>query len=249
MSPPIDIDGSEIQEATIDGQDVSEITIDGQQAADLNVIPDSAIAHYDAKAAFGSGDDGTTITEWQDELGNYPLSGGSPTIEADAINGNRAPVFDGVDDLLDNTDISGTQPMTLFVAAQDDAGADGTFHPLIDNADSDDTTRVIIQWDDGDKWEANTGSEIVGSTDNSVQLFTFVIDGSSSDLRENGAYVAQDEDAGTGDLNSLRVGEDAGFEHYWTGPVAEILPVDEILTLSEIEEQEQRMADKWGITL
>jgi hypothetical protein len=44
MSPPIDIDGSEIQEATIDGQDVSEITIDGQQAAELNVIPDSVLA-------------------------------------------------------------------------------------------------------------------------------------------------------------------------------------------------------------
>jgi len=43
MSPPIDIDGSEIQEATIDGQDVSEITIDGQQAAELLGIPDSAL--------------------------------------------------------------------------------------------------------------------------------------------------------------------------------------------------------------
>jgi hypothetical protein len=44
MSPPINIDGSEIQEATIDGQDVSEITIDGQQAADLSAIPDSVLA-------------------------------------------------------------------------------------------------------------------------------------------------------------------------------------------------------------
>jgi len=43
MSPPINFDGSEIQEATIDGQDVSEITIDGQQAADLSGIPDSDI--------------------------------------------------------------------------------------------------------------------------------------------------------------------------------------------------------------
>jgi len=32
MSPPIDIDGSEIQDATIDGQDVLEVTIDGQEA-------------------------------------------------------------------------------------------------------------------------------------------------------------------------------------------------------------------------
>jgi len=56
MSPPINFDGSEIQEATIDGQDVSEITIDGQQAADLSGIPDSVI--YQTESA-----DSTTITE------------------------------------------------------------------------------------------------------------------------------------------------------------------------------------------
>jgi hypothetical protein len=31
MSPPIDIDGSEIQKATIDGQNVNQVTIDGQE--------------------------------------------------------------------------------------------------------------------------------------------------------------------------------------------------------------------------
>jgi len=45
MSPPIDIDGSEIQEATIDGQTVSEITIDGQEAFDP--IPDSVIEDFE----------------------------------------------------------------------------------------------------------------------------------------------------------------------------------------------------------
>jgi len=62
MSPPIDIDGSEIQEATIDGQDVSEITIDGQQAAELNVIPDSdpvAKSNLVAWWRFGDGDQKT----------------------------------------------------------------------------------------------------------------------------------------------------------------------------------------------
>jgi len=45
MSPPIDIDGSEIQGATIDGQDVSEITIDGQEA--FSGIPDSGVLRYE----------------------------------------------------------------------------------------------------------------------------------------------------------------------------------------------------------
>ena len=43
MSPPIDIDGSEIQRATIDGEDVSEITIDGQQTAGFVDIPDGGL--------------------------------------------------------------------------------------------------------------------------------------------------------------------------------------------------------------
>jgi hypothetical protein len=44
MTPPTNIDGTDISGATIDGQDVKEITVDGQTV--FSAIPDSAVAHY-----------------------------------------------------------------------------------------------------------------------------------------------------------------------------------------------------------
>ena len=76
MSPPIDIDGSEIQRATIDGEDVSEITIDGQQTAGFVDIPDSeGFEHNDLAGVYG-GDTGSfniqTSTVFE---GSYALFG------------------------------------------------------------------------------------------------------------------------------------------------------------------------------
>jgi hypothetical protein len=71
MSPPIDIDGTEIQEATIDGQDVSEITIDGQQAAELNVLPVSDIANFES---------GSLDPSFNGATGDYEVSSTSPTL-------------------------------------------------------------------------------------------------------------------------------------------------------------------------
>jgi len=102
MSPPIDIDGSEIQEATIDGQDVSEITIDGQQAADLNIIPDSGMFQnpiYQWTAPSGLGvSDGATASSWTDQLTGIDASAtGSPLYQNDQA-GFEAVEYDGTDD-------------------------------------------------------------------------------------------------------------------------------------------------------
>jgi len=44
MSPPTNIDGTDITGATIDGQDVQEITVDGQTV--FSALPDSLLARY-----------------------------------------------------------------------------------------------------------------------------------------------------------------------------------------------------------
>jgi len=102
MSPPIDIDGSEIQEATIDGQDVSEITIDGQQAADLIGIPDTSmfqnpIYQWTAQAGIGVSD-GSEASSWDDQLASLTASSvGNPLFRADQA-GFEAVEYDGSDD-------------------------------------------------------------------------------------------------------------------------------------------------------
>jgi len=88
MSPPIDIDGSEIQEATIDGQDVSEITIDGQQAAELNVIPDSVVHQYTAE---------NFATPWLDNIGSADMTVDNLTSSTFG-NGEDSVAGDGTDD-------------------------------------------------------------------------------------------------------------------------------------------------------
>lgn len=77
MSPPIDIDGSEIQKATIDGQNVSEITIDGQQTAGFVDIPDSAIDSFEDQniAEYTQYSSGTVSNVWSFAQSPTPQDG------------------------------------------------------------------------------------------------------------------------------------------------------------------------------
>jgi hypothetical protein len=99
MSPPIDIDGSEIQRATIDGEDVSEITIDGQQTAGFVDIPDAQNlqANHDARQITGLSD-GEIVSTWTDETGNgrdqTQADSTTPTYQTNEINGNPAVLSD-----------------------------------------------------------------------------------------------------------------------------------------------------------
>jgi len=93
MSPPIDIDGSEIQEATIDGQNVSEITIDGQQAARLRDIPDSGVARLTFDNADTSGSTAVDVWNSNDATINGATTGVSGQF-------NEAFDFDGTDDYV-----------------------------------------------------------------------------------------------------------------------------------------------------
>jgi len=92
MSPPIDIDGSEIQKATIDGEDVSEITIDGQQTADFFDIPDSVVYQHDAIADWTSGDGSIP-----DSVGSEPISL-TGDFQDGTIGGKSGINGDGTDD-------------------------------------------------------------------------------------------------------------------------------------------------------
>jgi len=111
MSPPINIDGSKIQEATIDGQKVSEITIDGQQAAGLNVIPDSVVSQ--GAATDISASDGIAISTWPAAVG--PDLSGNGTYATNGPNGN--PMVEFRQQTMD-TPLSITEPFGIWVALQ-----------------------------------------------------------------------------------------------------------------------------------
>jgi len=109
MSPPIDIDGSQIQQATIDGQDVSEITIDGQQAADFNVIPDSGVSRWTFDDADTSGS--TAIDVWGNNDGT--INGATTGVAGDI---NEAYRFTGSDeDVIASVNIDSFTEYTFSV--------------------------------------------------------------------------------------------------------------------------------------
>jgi hypothetical protein len=101
MSPPIDIDGSEIQKATIDGQNVNQVTIDGQEV--FVGIPDSGMFQspiYQFWAGSIDATDGSTGTVFPEVLEgdvSDATAVGDPTYNAD-FNGYASIKYDDTDD-------------------------------------------------------------------------------------------------------------------------------------------------------
>jgi len=162
MSPPIDIDGSEIQEATIDGQDVSEITIDGQQAADLNVIPDSVVDDFEdnnlnewsntANVAITAtsvleGQHSLQITSSVSSAGSRPFSLQGDGLESYPQKGDKFSCF-----LFEGSGPDSVIPAFSFGVADNTNGIDGyeIFHqPAIDPSEIgirrlDDGTATVL---------------------------------------------------------------------------------------------------------
>jgi len=109
MSPPIDIDGSEIQRATIDGEDVSEITIDGQQTARFFDIPDSVIHRW----PFDEGSGSTVADTVGGTVGSFI---DSPTwLSNPAAIGDSELSFDGSNDAIKSPATGGSNAgLTLY---------------------------------------------------------------------------------------------------------------------------------------
>ena len=206
-------------------------------------IPDSAIAHYDTQSAFDSGDDGQSVSTWQDELGQFDATDGNPTVRENGINGNRSLEF-GTDDGLDAAMGVEDGPMTVLTVAESFV-EDDNIRAVIAETDGD--GELTIAYDDrgllafrGELLEGNTGL---------LSLTTVAFDGSNAFIRQNGA---QTDSGNVGDENAdlLSIGyRGEDNSRYWDGYIGEILLCDGVLSSSEIDEQESRMASRWDISI
>jgi len=89
MTPPLNIDGSQVSAVTIDGQNVSQITIDGQEV--LSAIPDSVTNQWPMDE--GSG------TLASDTVGSVSLSLYGANWQTDSTyEGGYSTSYDGTDD-------------------------------------------------------------------------------------------------------------------------------------------------------
>jgi hypothetical protein len=248
---PTSIDGTDITGATIDGTDVTEITVDGDTVfTAVPPIPDSAVAHFDALSAFTESDEGTTITSWPDEIsGNPDATGGNPTVVASGINGNRAVSFDGINDKLSISASNWTtisQPVTTFTVVDSPVDQAALMHIWGDRNVGNDEFHQL--WQGGpNQWNNYAGQSFNGSTSPSSQLLTTIWDGGNSVHREDGTQIATGN-PGPNSLEDFNIGS-FGTVRFWDSEIGEILLCDSRLSSTEIDEQEQRMANRWGITI
>jgi len=111
MSPPVNIDGTDITGATIDGQEVQEITVDGQVVfTAVPDIPDSIVSRTD---------DDSTVTGTTQEFGleislktDYPSIGAR--ISTNTSGATRAYLVDSNNSEIQTVDISSLSSNDAF---------------------------------------------------------------------------------------------------------------------------------------
>ena len=223
--------------------------VDGTEVDVGLAIPDSAIAHFDAS------DESTIITsdgnvvEWHDKLGNYDLTGEALAYEPNGINNLPSVEFDGVDNAL-SAEFSDPlqQPNTVFAVVQflDDDLSE--FSPFFGS--EGDSEHAMIQGDSDGFQRIDAGEFLrAGDTTNDALLFTAVFDEADSLIREDGVETGSGN-AGSGSLDGLQLGAEGGpFDQHYEGYISEVVPCDGRLSQSDIEDEEQRLANKWEISL
>jgi len=210
MSPPIDIDGSEIQEATIDGQDVSEITIDGQQAADFIDIPDSGMFQspiYQWASSAINASDGASPVDWPESLAALGDASavGTPTYRSDEA-GFEAVEYEASNDEGHNWNSdsqlpTGTGP--LSIAATIYVKSISGLHTIISwgesalDQDPDGTLRIALLAQDSDGVRLNASGNDVDAFGGSISTGQWItvggsLDESSGEVYLNGSNVGSD---------------------------------------------------------
>ena len=211
-------------------------------------IPDSEvpqadiIEHYDAIS-----DSQTTgsIATVPGIVNDFDLTGSGSLID-DGINGNRSYSFNGDDDTFSETfESDETQPNTAFIVLQlNDTNGNYTAFDGINQR------QELFTGQDPDVWEGFAGETL--RTDISIStdplVITIVFDGAGSIIRVNQTEGA--EDIGDTDMDGITLGSlQDGSGRFWDGEIGEVVFANVAVDSQTIEDEEERMADRWGITL
>lgn len=225
--------------------------VDGTEVDVGPAIPDSVLYQYDAQTLDLS--DGDPVTTWEDALDNRDLTeGDGATFESDGINGNQSVAFDGVDDYLawDGEHSFGRELAVIAVIEHTDER-----HTYSMRDPSDDVTSIIIRQHEDDYflW-ADDGTEETAAktvdTDPAIETLRITDNGDMDiEVRRNGSEETTITHSGDSFSDvRLAVGADWDGEFNWEGAIGELV-IYESLTESERDDEEQRLSDKWGISI
>ena len=250
----VTIDGDEIVSgSTIDGDEISQITMDGDVVWEAIDLPDSVVARYDATEL--ELNDGERVDVWPDEYGNFDLEDRSqdPRYRDSGINGNPSVEYgqtandrNGYDGAAINLD----PPYSLvWVAEITGTRDDDDISFFAEDGNDNYNLRIDDGNDNGFNPRMNGDSLGAPFNHDAVQQYLMVlVHYSNGDdfVRMNGTQesysfpdVSVPNDYGLGGEGS----SDRGMEGY----IGEFLLYDDALSSNEIADEEDRLADKWGV--
>ena len=230
-------------------------TGDGRILFDGVAIPDSVEAQWDATQLALS--DGQTVDPFDDSIGTADLPASeSPTYDPDGINGESAVFYDGVDDahLGSGLGLSTASGEFTVFAVVDAATSDGRAYNIM----SDEDGGLQLRYDEGEIFYRSDD----GSTDQTVTLSLSTSPEIVSVRISNGGETVEawvDGDfqgdstatvGGWGVVDNVRLG-DVGTDPVLPleGNLGEVVYHNAALSPSDRSDEEQRLANKFGISL
>jgi len=223
------------------------------------VYPSAAIHAYDATQISGvSG--GGTVSTWTDQVGSADGSAlGSPTYRASQINGKASIELDGSNDAFATGYFPDTaNNLTAIAVGEMTAGTRGAVHgQLNSNVENRGPTVKIRDNSFNDYNPAYGDGATTGGTNTAGNpvLLTLEGDGGTATFRQNGSQLftfsytgGQTPQDGEMHLGARDRPDQGSVDNFFDGYLAEIVFYDG-LSSTERDNEESRLASKWGITI
>jgi hypothetical protein len=249
MSPPINIDGTQVNGITIDGTNVSEVTVDGDVVFSVSAIPDGRVGNFDATALSLS--DGDAVDTWPDTEGDFgdlnADSSRTPVYDADGMNGNPAvEMSEDFFTVTPATEIS--QPFYFFAVYNNDDANSEQFIFL--QKDTGNRVRILQLADGSLSFDVGGTTISGGSADRNNHVVVFGAESGSGFIRFDGTQVASGSVGSTSINGAYQVGNNT-FSRYADGSVAQMEYFEPASAFSDstIQDEEQRLADKFGVSI
>ena len=212
-----------------------------------DAIPDSAIYQWDATELSLS--DRDSVSSWTDEIGGLELTGAATYREA-GINEVPAVEFDGTDDTLDSDIDTETQGYEVLLVAFTNR-ADGTSGSSLLGWDGNRGFFIVNRGGNDEEGIRSDGATELQAGDSTTEphIWSLQFDTTSSVIRRDGSDLGSG-DAGDGDLsNTFALGSLDDNSNFLDGRIGEVVVYDTVLSASERADEEDRLSEKWGITV
>lgn len=222
-------------------------------------VPTSTVLHLVAE------DYDDSAGEWTGRANGHTFSDiGDPTLSSNAVGGHPAVSYNGSGDASEGPSgiITGTTGRTFFMVVKTPDGGTDTTHFTF-------AGRIPVSGGSAGAWDvtAEMGIRVAGgyrlwpaqSDEYVIETVSHPASATTADVQawRNSALLSPSDTNTSSTLDTASFpasiaathDDSGGYMGYMQGGVAEILATDTELSATERQEQEQRLANKYGITL